>query len=113
MQDAPQANPKKLFVGSLPFSTTEDTLVSIFSEYGEIVEAKLIIDRMTGRSKGIAFVTYEEEKDAKAAIDALNGTELEGRTIVVNVARPRVPRDNRGGYNRQDNRRRDDNRGRY
>ena len=105
MQDAPQANPKKLFVGSIPFSTTEETLVNLFSEHGNVVDAALIIDRMSGRSKGIAFITFETEEEAKAAIEALNGFEIEGRALVVNVARPRVPRDNnRGGYGRDNNR---------
>ena len=97
MQDAPQANPKKLFVGNLPYSATEESVVNLFSEYGQIEEAKLIIDRMSGRSKGIAFVTFATEEEANAAIEALNGYEMEGRGLVVNVARPMVPRDNRGG----------------
>lgn len=97
MQDAPQANPKKLFVGNLPWSVTEETVVELFSEHGQVEEAKLIVDRMSGRSKGIAFVTFATEEEANAAIEALNGYELEGRALVVNVARPMVPRDNRGG----------------
>lgn len=113
MQDAPQADPKKLFVGNLPFSTTEESVSSLFSQYGEVVEAKLITDRMTGRSKGIAFVTFQTEEEANSAIEALNGFELDGRSLVVNVARPMVPRergsfgggrnnyrDHRGGNNR-------------
>jgi len=106
MQDAPQANPKKLFVGSIPFSTTESTLVDLFSQYGKVVDAALIIDRMSGRSKGIAFMTFETEEEAKAAIEALNGYELEGRSLVVNVARPRVPRDNSRSYDRRDSNKR-------
>lgn len=119
MQDAPQANPKKLFVGNLPFNTSEETVLSLFSQHGEVAECKLIIDRMTGRSKGIAFVTYQTEEEANAAIEALNGFEQDGRALVVNVARPMVPRergsfgggrdnrDSRGGGNRggYDNRR--------
>lgn len=97
MQDAPQENPKKLFVGNLPFSTTEEDVVSLFSDYGTIVDAALIKDRMSGRSKGIAFVTFETEEEAKAAIEALNGHEVDGRALVVNVARPRVPRTDFGG----------------
>lgn len=103
MQDAPQANPRKLFVGNLPFSTTEETVLNLFSEYGNVEEAKLIIDRMSGRSKGIAFVTFSTQEEASAAIDALNGYELDGRAIVVNVARPMVPRDNRS-FGHRDNR---------
>jgi RNA recognition motif-containing protein len=99
-------------VGNLPFNTSEETVLSMFSEFGEVVEAKLIIDRMTGRSKGIAFVTYQTEDMATAAIEGLNGKDHDGRPLVVNVARPMVPRDrgsfgggrddrdNRGGGNR-------------
>lgn len=90
-----QANPKKLFVGSLPYSTTEDELHQLFSQYGEITELRVITDRATGRSKGIAFVTYTTEESAQAAIEAMNNYELGGRTIVVNVARPPAPRENR------------------
>lgn len=107
MQDAPQANPKKLFVGNLSWNTTQETVESTFAEYGTITDVALITDRMSGRSKGIAFVTFETEEEAKAAIEALNGFELDGREIIVNVARPRQPRDNsRGGYNRGGNDRR-------
>ncbi len=100
MQDAPQANPKKLYVGNLPWSTTEEQVKSIFAEYGTIVDAILIKDRMSGRSKGIAFVTFETEEQAQAAIDAVNGYELEGRALIVNVSRPKAPREDRGGFNR-------------
>lgn len=99
MQDAPQANPKKLFVGNLSWGTTKDAVVSLFSQYGEIEDAALITDKMSGRSKGIAFITFTTEESAQAAIEALNGYELDGREIIVNVARPRVPRDDRGGFN--------------
>ena len=113
MQDAPQANPKKLFVGNLSWNTSEETVVSKFSEFGTVVDAALITDRMTGRSKGIAFITFETEDEANAAIEALNGFEIDGREIIVNVARPRAPRDNnaRGGYNRGGNDRNNDRRG--
>jgi RNA recognition motif-containing protein len=94
----PEANPKKLFVGSIPYSATEDQLRDLFSPHGELVEVKLITDRMTGRSKGIAFVTFAEESQAQAAIEAVNGTEMDGRTLIVNVARPPQPRSDRGGY---------------
>ena len=101
MQDAPQANPRKLFVGNLSWGTTKDTVVSLFSQYGEIEDAALITDRMSGRSKGIAFVTFTTEESAQAAVEALNGYELDGRQIIVNVARPKAPRDDRGGFNRR------------
>lgn len=100
MQDAPESNPKKIFVGNIPFSTTEEVLVELFSEHGKVVEAALIVDRHSGRSKGIAFITFETEEEAQAAIEALNGFEIEGRDLVVNVARPRVPRNNRGNFDR-------------
>lgn len=96
----PQENPKKLFVGSVPYSATEDQLRDLFAPHGELVEVKLITDRMTGRSKGIAFVTFAEESQAKAAIEAVNGFEMDGRALIVNVARPPQPRTDRGGYNR-------------
>lgn len=96
-----QVNPKKLFVGNLPFSTTQDELVEAFAQHGEIVEAKLVTDRMSGRSKGIAFIEFSTEEDAAKAMEALNNSELGGRTIFVSVARPFVPRENRpqsGGF---------------
>lgn len=101
MEDAPQVNPKKLFVGNLSWGTTQDAVVNLFSEYGQITDAVLITDKMSGRSKGIAFVTFETEESAQAAVDALNGYELDGRELIVNVARPKAPRENRGGFNRR------------
>lgn len=97
MTTDPQVNPNKLFVGNLPYSVTEDQLRDIFSEHGEIVDLKLIIDRMSGRSKGIAFVEYASKEMADAAIEAVNGMELEGRALIVNVARPFQPRERTGG----------------
>lgn len=94
----PQANPKKLFVGNLPWATTEEELRALFGEHGEVVDCKLITDRATGRSKGIAFVEFAEESQANAAIEALNGFSMNDREIVVNVARPQAPRENRGGF---------------
>lgn len=94
----PQANPKKLFIGNLPWATTEEELRSLFGEHGEVVDCKLITDRATGRSKGIAFVEFAEESQAEAAIEALSGYSMNGRDIVVNVARPQAPRENRGGF---------------
>lgn len=94
-----QANPKKLFVGNLSYNVTEDELREAFSQHGEITDLKLITDRMSGRSKGIAFVTFNTEDEAKAAIEALHNQEIDGRAVIVNVARPQVPRDNnRGGF---------------
>lgn len=92
----PQVNPKKLFVGNIPYSATEDSLTEVFSPYGELVSVRVITERGTGRSKGIAFVEYAEEADAKRAEEELNKTEIDGRTIFVQVARPQQPRENRG-----------------
>lgn len=79
---------KKLYVGNLPYTVTGDQLTQIFGEFGEIAEATVINDRESGRSKGFGFVTFMKEEDAQKAVDAMNGKELEGRKLVVNVARP-------------------------
>jgi len=103
MNDAPQQDPTKLFVGNLPWSMTEDDLTSLFSEYGELEDVHLVTDRYSGRSRGIAFVKYagdDGEANAAAAMEAVNGQEHGGRELRVNVAEPRKPRENRGGYNR-------------
>lgn len=89
-------NAKKLFVGNLPFSATEDELREQFGQFGEIVDLKLIIDRMTGRSKGFAFVEFADEAAAASAIEGMNGKDNGGRAMVVNVARPPAPREDRG-----------------
>ncbi len=86
----------KLFVGSLAWATTDDSLRAFFSQAGNVVSAQVIIDRMSGRSKGFGFVEMSTDEEAKAALD-LNGKELDGRAIVVNEARPREPRDFSGG----------------
>jgi cold-inducible RNA-binding protein len=96
----PAVNPRKLFVGNLPYSVSEDELRELFAQYGSIVDLKLIIDKMSGRSKGIAFVEYATEEEAQAAMEATNGMELDGRAMIVNVARPFVPRDQNGGGDR-------------
>jgi RNA recognition motif-containing protein len=90
---------KRLFVGGLSYSVTSSQLEEIFSKFGKIVSCDVITDRYSGQSKGFAFVEMEDEKEADKAIEKLNDTELEGKKIVVNVARPREekPRfDNRG-----------------
>lgn len=97
MFDAPQVNPKKLFVGNLPYSSSEQELHNLFSQYGEIVSVTLVTDRMSGRSKGFAFVEFADEAAATAAVEGVNGTELDGRALIVNVARPPQPRENRAG----------------
>lgn len=95
----------KLFVGSLPWSITSDSLKALFAEFGEVTEAIIINDRETGRSKGFGFVTFASPEAAQKALE-LNGKEIEGRTIVVNVAKPREERTGGGG----DRFRRDDRR---
>jgi len=79
---------KKLYVGSLSYSTTEGSLKDAFSQAGNVVSAIIIMDKMTGRSKGFGFVEMSTEDEAKAAIEMFNGKELDGRTLVVNEARP-------------------------
>src|SRR3990172_4401192 len=87
----------KLFVGGLSWDTTEDTLRNFFAQLGDVTSAKIITDRYSGKSRGFGFVEMANPEDAKKAIDELNGKELDGRTIVVNEARPQAPRDDRGG----------------
>lgn len=88
---------KKLYVGGLPYSTTEDSLKSAFSQAGTVESATIISDRMTGRSKGFGFVEMSTDAEAQAAIDMFNGKEFEGRTLTVNEARPMEPRAPRTG----------------
>jgi RNA recognition motif-containing protein len=87
---------KKLYVGNLTYQVTEDELVQLFSEYGEVLSAQVIIDRDTGRSKGFAFV--EMGSGADEAISALHETDFKGRNLTVNEARPREDRGGGGGY---------------
>ena len=87
---------RKLYVGNLPFSTTEETLIDTFSKCGTVDSAKLIIDRDTGRSKGFGFVEMSSDEEAKEAIDRFDGQECDGRAMRVNEAKPQEPR-NRGG----------------
>jgi RNA recognition motif-containing protein len=79
----------KLFVGSLQWAVDDQQLKDLFAEFGEVTYAKVIIDRDTNRSKGFGFVEFDDADAAKKAIDKLNNSELNGRTIVVNEARPR------------------------
>jgi RNA recognition motif-containing protein len=88
---------KKLFVGSLSWDTNDTKLLQAFSRFGEITEAKVITDRDSGRSRGFGFVTFEDDEAADRAIAALNGTELDGRTIKVNVAQERPRGGGAGG----------------
>jgi RNA recognition motif-containing protein len=106
----------KLFVGGIAWATDEEGLKEFFSKAGTVVEAKIVTDRETGRSRGFGFVTMATEEEAQAAIDMLNGQELDGRTLNINVAQPpkqqgegggrfnRSGGGNRGGFNRGGNR---------
>jgi RNA recognition motif-containing protein len=89
----------KLFVGKLSFNTTNDSLQALFATFGTVVSAAVIVDRDTNQSKGFGFVEMESQTEAQAAINALDGKEFEGRSIVVNVARPREDRPTNGGGN--------------
>lgn len=82
----------KLYVGRLPYATTDEELSELFSAHGTVESAKVITDRDTGRSKGFGFVEMSTEEEAQAAISALNDSEVQGRQIAVSVARPMEPR---------------------
>ena len=88
----------KLFVGNLSFNTTENDLQDAFAAHGQVVEANLMMDRMTGRSRGFAFITYSTPEEAQKAIAAMHGAQLDGRALTVNIARPKEerPRGDRG-----------------
>lgn len=90
---------KKLYVGGLPYSTTDNGLRDVFANAGSVISAIIIMDKMTGRSKGFGFVEMATEEEATAAIDMFNGKEIEGRTVTVNEARPQEdrPKRNFGG----------------
>ncbi len=83
----------KLFVAGLPWAINSESLRELFSSYGEITDAVVIMDRETQRSKGFGFVTFKNAEDAKSALE-MNSKEVDGRTLVVNVARPREDRNN-------------------
>jgi RNA recognition motif-containing protein len=92
----------KLYVGGIPYTTTEQALKDAFSKAGAVNSASIIIDRMTGRSKGFGFVEMANEAEADAAINMWNGVDFEGRKLTVNVARPLEPRaPGMGGGNRR------------
>ena len=90
----------KIFVGNLDFKVTENDLQDAFAAYGTVVEANLVTDRTTGRPRGFAFVTMSSPEEAQKAIDGLNGKELGGRALSVNIARPREERSGGGGGGR-------------
>lgn len=87
----------KLFVGSLSFNVTDQMLSDAFAQAGSVVSAKVIIDRMTGRSKGFGFVEMASQEEANRAIEMWNGKPIDGRPVVVNEARPMEPRSGGGG----------------
>ena len=84
---------KRLFVGSIAYDSTDDGLKEHFAQAGAVTEAKIIVDRMSGRSKGFGFVEFENEEDAKKAIEMFNDQEFDGRRLTVNEARPMENRD--------------------
>ena len=91
---------QNLFIGSLAYATTDDSLKAFFETIGEVSSARVVTDRDTGRSKGFGFVEFADEASNQKAIDELNGKELDGRTITVNLARPKEDRPQRDFNNR-------------
>ncbi len=108
---------KKLFVGGLPWATTSDDLKDLFSQAGTVSSATVMVDKMTGRSRGFGFVEFDNDAEAESAVSMLNGKEYNGRNLVVNEARPMTDRPKRdfgggrggsgghhgGGYGSRDN----------
>lgn len=93
---------EKLFVGNLSFNTTENDLQDAFAAHGTVVEANLMMDRATGRPRGFAFVTMSTAEEAQKAIAEMNGKQLDGRALTVNIARPREERPMGGGGGRRE-----------
>ena len=87
----------KLYVGNLSFNTTENDLNDAFAAHGTVTETNLMMDRETGRPRGFGFVTMSSSEEAQKAIDALNGKEMDGRALTVNIAKPREERSGGGG----------------
>jgi RNA recognition motif-containing protein len=94
----------RLYVGRLPYRTTDQDLTDLFGQYGQVLSANVIIDRETGRSKGFGFVEMGDDQEAQNAMNQLNNSTLEGRTIIVNEAQAREPRSGGGGFQRRDRR---------
>src|SRR3989344_2320196 len=88
---------KKLYVGNLPYSATDEILADVFAPFGTVESAKIIMDRDTGRSKGFGFVEMSSDEEAQVAIEKMNGSDYEGRPMTVNEARPQAPREGGGG----------------
>ena len=89
---------KRIYVGNLPFSATDEEVRSMFAEYGSVNSVSLITDRETGRPRGFGFVEMDIDEEADNAIEALHQTQMGGRSLNVNEARPREPRPQRGGW---------------
>lgn len=89
--------PKKLYVGSLSFDTTEDGLKDLFSKVGKVESAKIILDKFSGKSRGFGFVEMSSDEEAQKAIDELNGKEVDNRKIIVDYAKPPRKRFSKGG----------------
>lgn len=89
---------KRMFVGGLPYATTDDQLKDLFSQAGTVVSAQIVIDRMSGRSKGFGFVEMSTDEEANKAIETLNGLDFGGRKLAVNEARPKTEGGSRGGF---------------
>ena len=87
----------KIYVGGLPYSATESELSELFSQHGTVESVNVITDKFTGQSRGFGFVEMATKEEAEAAINALNSTEMGGRTLTVNEARPQAPRTGGGG----------------
>lgn len=88
----------KIYVGGLPFATTEAQLEALFAEHGTVESARVITDKYTGQSRGFAFVEMSTQEEAQQAINALNGSDLGGRSLTVNEAKPMTPRSGGGGF---------------
>ena len=88
---------RKVYVGNLPYSVTQQTLEETFGQCGTVDSVNVITDRDSGQSKGFAFIEMSSDSEAQKAIQELNGSSLDGREIKVNEAKPKAPRDNRGG----------------
>lgn len=88
---------KKLYVGNLPFNTDESSLRQVFETKGQVTSAQIVIDRETGRSRGFGFIEMPNDAEADAAINSLNGTDMSGRALIVNEARPKEARGGFGG----------------
>ena len=97
----------RIFVGNLPYSVDSTKLEEIFSQAGSVTSAQVLVDRMTGRSRGFGFVEMASDEDTQKAIDMVNGQDIDGRKLVVNLARPREERPaSGGGYSRSNDRNR-------